>query len=372
MSEASRVLRFPHRWHSCSTPQEADEAACRFLEVGAEERSAEGGDRRLSDPDVLSSICKLLREALDSNPKLVAERASFLHRWIRAEEGTLGLFDEGEYFLGETALLAAAALRTLGEREETEVWLQRAEAGFRHTVNPGPLVAQVAYVRLALQYDKGRYQDVLDLLPSTLHSFEKFGMRKELGKTRYLEAMTLKECSRRGEALQKLMALRNTLDEAEDPGLLGQVHAEMGACHAWEGRYEEAVEGYRQALTLLSRASCFLAVANLKITVGETLQLQGLLSSAVEAFREGVRAYAELGMSGFVAYGRLLLAETLIALGRNREAAWEILAALPTIEEQKMIPEGFAAVALLRESVRRRKTDPNALRELREHLQTNS
>jgi hypothetical protein len=43
--------------------------------------------------------------------------------------------------------------------------------------------------------------------------------------------------------------------------------------------------------------------------------------------------------------------------------------ALPTIEEQKMEPEGFAAVALLRESVKRRKADPNALRELREYLQ---
>ncbi len=45
--------------------------------------------------------------------------------------------------------------------------------------------------------------------------------------------------------------------------------------------------------------------------------------------------------------------------------------ALPTIEEQKMVPEGFAAMALLKESVRRRKTDPNALRELREHVQAN-
>ena len=71
----------------------------------------------------------------------------------------------------------------------------------------------------------------------------------------------------------------------------------------------------------------------------------------------------------FAAYVRLFLAETLIALNCSREAEQEILAALPTIEEQKMVPEGLAAVALLKESVRRRKTDRNALRELREHLQ---
>jgi len=34
-----------------------------------------------------------------------------------------------------------------------------------------------------------------------------------------------------------------------------------------------------------------------------------------------------------------------------------------------MVPEGFAAVVLLKQFVHRRKTDPNSLRELREHLQ---
>jgi hypothetical protein len=62
------------------------------------------------------------------------------------------------------------------------------------------------------------------------------------------------------------------------------------------------------------------------------------------------------------------LAEALLEVGRAREAEWEILAALPTIEEQKMVPEGFAAIALLRESVKQRKTDPKALLELRQYL----
>jgi hypothetical protein len=62
------------------------------------------------------------------------------------------------------------------------------------------------------------------------------------------------------------------------------------------------------------------------------------------------------------------LAQTLLEAGQPREAEWQILAALPTIDEEKMVPEGFAAVALLRESVRQRKTDPKALLELREYL----
>jgi hypothetical protein len=75
-------------------------------------------------------------------------------------------------------------------------------------------------------------------------------------------------------------------------------------------------------------------------------------------------------MAALEAYLRIVLAETLIAISRTREAEWQIAAALPIIEEQKMVPEGHAALGLLRESVRRRQTDGGALRELRERLQS--
>jgi hypothetical protein len=63
-----------------------------------------------------------------------------------------------------------------------------------------------------------------------------------------------------------------------------------------------------------------------------------------------------------MAYLRVLLAESLLASGREREAEWELLAALPIIESQGLAAEGVAAVSLLRESVARRKTDTQALR----------
>lgn len=74
-------------------------------------------------------------------------------------------------------------------------------------------------------------------------------------------------------------------------------------------------------------------------------------------------------MRALVAYTHLVIAETLLATNRQREAEWEILAALPAIQELSLVPEGFAAAALLRESVSRRQTDPKALQDLRAHLQ---
>ena len=67
---------------------------------------------------------------------------------------------------------------------------------------------------------------------------------------------------------------------------------------------------------------------------------------------------SNLGMATRAAYVRVGLRRPFLRPEMPREAEWEILAALPTIDEQGMVPEGFAAVALLRESVRQRKTDP--------------
>jgi hypothetical protein len=103
--------------------------------------------------------------------------------------------------------------------------------------------------------------------------------------------------------------------------------------------------------------------------VAETLRRIGQLRAAVDAYREAVNDFVQLGMQTQAAYLRVVLSEALLEAGRHREAEWELLAALPTINEQKMVPEGFAAVALLQQSVKLRKTDPSALSELRRYLQ---
>ena len=122
-------------------------------------------------------------------------------------------------------------------------------------------------------------------------------------------------------------------------------------------------------MPLLQASKQYVALADLKGTLGETLRRTGHIAAGIESYREAVKHYLALGMVTRVAYVRVLLAGVLLEAGHSREAEWEILAALPTIDEQRMVPEGFAAVALLRESVRQRKTDPLALHDLRAHLQ---
>lgn len=212
-----------------------------------------------------------------------------------------------------------------------------------------------------------RHEDVLELTPSTARTFEKLGMDVDLAKCRFLEAMALKELGRLVEADEKLQGLAT--GKQADSALQGMALLNLGDLRSSEGRFEVALGLYRQALPFLKAAKRYATLADLKGMLGETLRRMGQYAPALEAYREATRDYASLGMATRAAYLQIVTAETLLENGRLAEAEFEIRAALPTIEQEKMVPEGFAAIAILNESVRQRKTDPKALGELREYLQ---
>jgi tetratricopeptide (TPR) repeat protein len=369
MSETARVLRFPGKPKAfVLTSEEVSTAARSFVE--GDESESTVSTQALVDPDVLTAIVSLLRSTGDGAPARCHARAAQLYSVILGSK-SLGFFDERDYFLGEAALLAGSTARLLGRRDDAEIWLERAEAAFRHTVNPAPVLASVAYARLALHYDAGRYDRALELLPSLITSFQKLEMDSERLKAKFLKAMCFKESRRLTEAEADFEALTSDPALSSMDALYGLSLVNFGDVHAQAGNGGRSMELYQQALPLLEKSNQRFGVAHLKGLIGETLRGAGKLGGAVDSFRGAIADYVELGMLTWVAYLRVVLAETLIALGRNREAEWEILAALPTIEEQKMVPEGFAAVSLLRESVKQRKADSGALKVLREHLQAN-
>jgi tetratricopeptide (TPR) repeat protein len=370
MSSSARLLRFPNRArHIVLSPEETNAAARAYLSIALSEKTAQLRNENLSNADILSSICRSLRDLRDVTPAEVGAEATDIYRWLNSPGCRVGLFDEHDYFLGETALLAGAVYRQLGRREDAFRWLDRAEAGFRHTVNPAPGMASVAYARLALRFEMGRYEDVIDLTPSLASSFEKLSMALEASKCSLLLAMSLKQCGRRALALEVLEPVADLPVVRQDLALRARVLSELGDIQQLEGRNSEALAAFRKALEALGDSGLSVARADLRMFVGAAYSGNGNYQLALGALRSALIDYRELGMATRAAYVNVFMAETLLALDRPREAEWEILQALPTIEEQKMVPEGFAAVALLRESVKRRKADPNALRELREHLQ---
>jgi hypothetical protein len=98
--------------------------------------------------------------------------------------------------------------------------------------------------------------------------------------------------------------------------------------------------------------------------MGDLFRKQGERAAALEAYRQALADAAELRMRGDVAAIHLVVADLLLEAGQEAQAEWEIRAALPIIDEEKMVPEGIAALSLLRESLRRRQIDKHALRGL--------
>jgi tetratricopeptide (TPR) repeat protein len=239
-------------------------------------------------------------------------------------------------------------------------------------MNPAPGLANVAYARLALRFEMGRYQDVMELAPSLDASFTKLRMEVEAAKCRLLLATTLKIAGHHSRALELLDGLHENPALASDPYLCARILAETGDLQQLHGEFRLAMVAFRDASNLLQGKQLSLAGADLKLNMAATYKALGSLEQAEESYRAAQRDYVKLEARSLVAYTHLLIAETLLEMKRDREAEWEILAALPAIDEMKMVPEGFAAVALLRESVRRRQTDPLALQQLRAQLQANS
>ena len=368
MPDLARVIKFPGKPSLAVGREVAASLARAYFESREEADAAARRTGLLERPDLLMAVFGVLRADLESKPASVFAEASAIYMAIRGCQVAVGHFDERDYFLGDAAFLAGTAARLLGNRESAETWLNRAEAGYRNTVNPAPALARVAYQRLGLCCESARYEEVIELAPMLRSTFDNLGMLVDAGKCRYLEAIALKQSGNYEEALVGLFSLTTSGLEVADSALVAMAFSAMADIHSAKGQFELAFSCYRQALPLLRKSNRPAAFAHMKATVGDALRRQGNNLAAVEAYRESVAAYEAIGMSTFVAYQRIVTAQALLEAGRPREAEWEVLQALPTIDEQRMVPEGYTAVALLRESVRLRKTDAQALSELREYL----
>lgn len=369
MPEA-KVLSFPTRRVSGGRPScDRDATVQGYLSTAADGRDPGLVRTLFADPDALIVLGTHLRARSNSSPEEVASEAAYAYTQIARSTERVGFLDEREFFMGEMALLAATTSRALGRRQDTELWLDRAEANYRHVVNSEPQLGRSAYVRLALRYDMRRYDDVLELLPSIALTFRKLGMAADLAKCHFLEAMALKDLGRVGEAEACFVRLTSDQDFQAEPAWVGAALVHLGSLQSDGGRFPEALSCYARARPLLEATKQATTLADLKMMVGDTLRRTGHPIAAIEAYRESVEDHARLGLATRTAYLRVVLAEGLLEAGRPREAEWELLAALPTIEEQKMLPEALLAVGLLRESVQQRKTDPKALSAVRSCLQ---
>lgn len=358
---AGRVLRFPGRPASI---EEADRSAARVFEVPISERRKRSAELQLDDPETLLSLCRKIREEIDARPVRAHEEAAFLYDFVSIPKRPIGLFDERDYFLGETALLAGTAARILARRDEATRWFERAEGSFRLTVNAVADWSRVSYQRLALLLEERRFEEVLERLAPLVDSFERLDMEEDALKCRFIEGLTRVELGDLPAAARTFERLCGEAEALHSDNLFASALGNLVHVHGLLGNTDQALARSKQALPILERLGKRIHIGKVHWGVGSLLRAKGQSEAAIEAYGHARDEFAELGMVADVAATRLMIADLRLELGDEAAALREILLALPIVDAYKLVPEGVAALALLRESVRQQKVDPQALRDL--------
>jgi tetratricopeptide (TPR) repeat protein len=325
---------------------------------------SKAAELRLDDPVTLLSVCSRLRKQGETSPLVVRDEAEFLYDFLVRPECRIGLLDEREYFLGESALLAGAACRMLFRCEEARRWFDRAESAFRHTANAVAEWSRVRYQRLALKIEEREFEEILEAAPSLVADFEKLEMAEDALKCRFLEGVALLNTNRLAEASEVFLCICNEARSAQNAKLLAIASNNLVQIHGLLGESARALIEARETLAVFRRLNNRVGIAKLQFGMGALLRAQGQIPSAIEAYRAALIEFREIGMRSEVAAAHLVVAELLLEIGQEAGALREVLAALPTIEHEKMVPEGVAALSLLRESFRHQKINRQALRDL--------
>ena len=324
-------------------------------------------------PETLLPLLENLRTRWETAPEQVLEESIFLYLYLERLKPRYPtdafLLDEREYFLGESAYIAGAVCRNQSLRDQARHWFDLAEAWFLLTENAAGNISKVNYQRLAIRVEERDFPPVLELLPRLLDSFQKLGMQEDFIKAKFLEANVLRESDRLPEAVEVFKEIAAQAKAMKNDRLVAHAYVNLVQIDALLGNSEEATVIAAEATPLLRRLGNRTGLGKLQWGVGYLLRAQQRLLPAIEAFRAAQSEFRDLGMRADVAAVHLVIADLLLDAGQDRQAEWEIRQALPIIDEYKLVPEGFAALSLLRESLRRQKIDRQALRNLHGYFQ---
>lgn len=359
------------RWESRVLEHVQEQTPTRdFLALEPSELSGDVLGRFLADPAVLLAVWGNIELKANQNPDRTLKAAGAIWVWLTSHRREVAGDDETvAYFEGRLALTLAMASAHVGKGREWEVWFSKAKLSLESVQNPGPYLAMVEFNRLGRLYIRRRYAEVVEQSGPLIERFRTLSMPAHELKVSFVLANSLKDGSYPAQQTLKVfkdtyraaVRMGNVMLSASLASGLAQLHGKAGNqlladCYAVLG------------LRLAERAACPWVSAYAISTRGELLRDRGAYLEAVNAYRAGAQVYAESHMYPFVAYTRVIIAETLLIAGREGDAIGELLLALPIIERESLIEEAEASVWLMRQAIKQRGIRPSMLRDLRERL----
>jgi tetratricopeptide (TPR) repeat protein len=341
-----------------------------FLAVRFSERSERLNERFLVDPAIVLAACVKFENDRNVRPSLVARDAVLAYQWVSDRSAEWICCDDALFFGGDLALSASVALRHIGRASSSKHWLGTARNDFSRTSNAEAELARVRVQELSLLQERHESEEVVRLLPPVIETLAKHGVLRELCYARLLEAVALKDGGGSEQAGEKLTQLVTDESVRTDPLAYGIALVTLAQYRAATGRFDESLELLRQAAPVVDQAGAPIVTGQFYASLGEGFRDRGFLEQAETAYRTAISTFIQAEMCRWVAYLQVILAEVLLAGGREREAIAELLSALPVIARESLGREGAVAIALLSKSIRRQNIDANALSGLRERLQT--
>src|SRR5262249_14898675 len=195
------------------------------------------------------------------------------------------------------------------------------------------------------------------------------GMAEGGGKGRLGEGLALLESCRLREARQTFDRVCLEAGEIGNERLLANAYTNLTHIYGMLGDAPHAIETSRKAIPILKRINGRIALAKVQWGLAVLLRETGELISAIESYRKAQREFERIGMKADVAALSLVIADLLLECGREKEATAEVLKALPVIDDLRMVPESVAALSILRESLRHKKINRLALRDLHAYFE---
>ena len=356
------------RWEArCEQHVISQDDVCEYLRLSAKDR-ARTLPQFLIDPATLLVTSRQLRQQANQDPIGTLFLAIEIYRWVTGSREGSDL--EGRsFFAGESAWVVANSLRLANRLAESGPWFKASAHWFSKTENPIPLIARVELSVAAALYNHEDMEEARSYLPRLLRIFSQYRMEDELHKCLLLEGMASKDLGLRKEAISSLSRLVHGSSAPVDPLVHGLGLAKLGETLAGDGALDDASRCFTAAIPLIEQAKVPWAIADCKAMLGEVLRDQGKVDEAIALYRSAIHMNLTIGLAGRTAYLRVVLAEALIMSGRAQESTDEILAALPILSREGLAPAATAALHLLQESIRRQKSDPDAVRRLRIELQ---
>ena len=345
----------------CEKHSKAQGAVRDFLALPVESRTSAITDRFLREGYVRVAYCLDLKGKVDRSPAIAVDEAIGYYNWVIAQGGAIEA-EETTYLAGRAALFAGGGSRVIGRRAESRMWLSRAQDHFDRLDYAEPDLSILAYNRLALAYDSGSYELPLRETEHLKATFERLSMKDYTAKIDFLRAMVLKSVGRIGESEAVLRGVGSATGTADSAGLRGLALVNLGELAGAQGRHAEALRYFSEAAPLVVRAPWCFSRGNFVGSLGEVLRRAGEVEQAFACYRAALDYAASTGLSAIEAYIRVILAEMLLEQGSVAEAQEQIVAALPTISAERMVREGIAAIALLKESLARHELSPTVVR----------